>query len=83
MFFISFPILSCPFDHKPPQVLDIKAKPIKFIIKLYTGSNTFLVKHATHQKFEFLRAISLSKLDYMVNNNSTFNPKYAEFSTKW
>ena len=29
------------------------------------------------------RAASLSKLDNMVNNNSIFNTKYAEFFTKW
>ena len=60
-----------------------KAKPIKFIIKLYTGYNTFWVKHATHQKVESLRATSNSKLDNMVNNNSIFYTKYFEFSTKW
>ena len=36
-----------------------------------------------HQKAESLRAASLSKLDNMVNNNSNFNTKRAEFSTKW
>ena len=72
-----------PFDHKPPQVLDIKAKPIKFIIKLYTDFSTFWVKHTTCRKFESLRASSLSNLNNMVNNNSIFDPKYVEFSTKW
>ena len=45
-----------PFDHTPPQVLDI-----------YTYHNTLWVKHATHQKAESLRAASLSKLDNKVN----------------
>ena len=60
-----------------------KAKPIKFIIKLYPGYNTFWVKHATHQRDESLRATSYSKLDNMVDNNSISNTKYAEFSRKW
>ena len=45
--------------------------------------NALRVKHASHQKAESLRAPSLSKLDNMVNSNSIFNTKYAEFSTKW
>ena len=45
--------------------------------------NALWVKHASHQKAESLRAPSLSKLDNMVNSNSIFNTKYAEFSTKW
>ena len=52
-----------------------------FIIKLYTDHNTLWVKHATHQKAESLRAVSLLKLDKTVNNNSIFNTRYAEFST--
>ena len=34
-----------------------------------------------HQKAESLRAPSFSKLDNMVNSNSIFNTKCAEFST--
>ena len=49
--------------------------------KLYTDHDTLWVKHATLQKSESLRAVYLSKLDNMVNN-SIFNTKYAEFSTK-
>ena len=60
-----------------------KAKPPKFIIKLYTGHNTFWVKHTTHQNVESLRPTFLSKLDNIVNNNSIVNTKDAEFSTKW
>ena len=45
-------------------------------------SYTLLVKHPTYQKAESLRAASLSKLDNMVNDNSIFNTKCAEFSTK-
>ena len=56
---------------------------IQFIIKLYTNHNTLLVKHATSQKAQFLRCSSLSKLDNMINNNSIFNTKCPEFSTKW
>ena len=59
-----------------------QTKPIKFMIKLYTNHNTFLVKHATYQKVESLRAASLSKLDNMVTSNSIFNTKCPEFSTK-
>ena len=59
-----------------------KAKPSKFIIKLYTDHNTLWMKHATYHKTESLTAASLSKFDNMVNNNSVFNTKYAEFSTK-
>ena len=36
-----------------------------------------------HEKAESLSAISLSKLDNTVKNNSIFNTKYAGFSAKW
>ena len=58
-------------------------KPIKLIIKLYLNHNTLLVKHTTYQKAESLRFTSHSKLDNAVNNNSIFNTKCTEFSTKW
>ena len=76
MVFISFPILS--YLIRPQATTSIgytticKAKPIKFISKLYTDHNTLWVKHATHQKAESLRTASLSKLDNMVNNKSIF-----------
>ena len=60
-----------------------QAKPIKFIIKLCINHNTLLVKHATYQKSESLRAANLSKLDNTVNNSFIFNTKRSEFSTKW
>ena len=60
-----------------------QAKPLKFLIKLYTDHKNSWVKHATHQKAEFLRVVSLSKLDNMVNCNLIFNTKYAQISTKW
>ena len=41
------------------------------------GSNT------SQLKFDSLRAASLSESDNMVNSNSNFNKKYAEFPTKW
>ena len=53
-----------------------KARLIKVIVKLYTDQNTLWAKYTTHQKAE------CSKLDNMVNSNSTFNTKHAEFSTK-
>ena len=56
-----------------------QAKRIKFII----NHNTLLVKQATYQKAEPLRAPSLSKLDNTVHNNSIFNTRSPEFSTKW
>ena len=40
-------------------------------------------KHNIHQKAESWSASSLSKSDNTVNNNLTFNTKWAEFSTKW
>ena len=39
-----------------------QANSVKFIIKLYTNHNTLLVKRATYQKSESLRAASLSKI---------------------
>ena len=60
-----------------------KAKPIEFVIKLYTDHDTLFVKHGTHQKAEPLKTASLSDLDNMVNSSSTFNTKYSEFYTKW
>ena len=38
-----------------------QAKPIKFIIKLFTDHHTLWVKHATHQKTESPRAAIPSK----------------------
>ena len=62
-----------------------QAKPIRFILKLYANhNNTSLIKHATYQKTESLRAASLSKLDNtVVSNNYLFNTKCPEFSTEW
>ena len=48
----------------------------------YIQINTLTVKQATCQKSEPLRAASLSKLDNTMNSNSSFNTKFAEFSTK-
>ena len=53
-----------------------RAKPIKFIIKLYTNHNTLLVKPQTYQKAESLRVATLSKLDNTVNKSSIFNTKW-------
>ena len=52
-----------------------KAKPIKFISKLYTDYNTLWIKQATHQKADSLRVASHSNLDNMVNNNSILSKK--------
>ena len=60
-----------------------QVKPLKFIIKLYINHDTLLLKHATYQKAESLRATSLSKLNNTLNNNSIFNTKCAELSTTW
>ena len=60
-----------------------QAKPIKFIIKLFTDHHISCSRHATHQKAKSLGAAFLSKLDNSVNNNSIFNTKYAELFTKW
>ena len=87
MFLIGFPILSQPIrPHSSTSIEYTKtwqAKPIKFITKLYPDHNNLWIKHATHQKAEFLRAGFLSKLENTVNNNSISNTKYAEFSTEW
>ena len=56
---------------------------MKVIIKPYTDHNSLWTKRTTHQKAGSLRANFLSELDNMVNNNSVFNTKYAEFATKW
>ena len=72
-----------PFNHAPPQVLDIPNHMGSLaIINLYSDHNTLWVKHATHQKSESLKATSLSNLDNTVTNNSIFNTKYAEFFKK-
>ena len=49
------------------------------IIKPYMGQTHI------HQKFQSLRAVSvsLSKLDNMLNSNSDFIPKCAELYAKW
>ena len=60
-----------------------QAKQIKFIIKLYKNQNILLDNHATYQKAGSLRAASISKSHNTVNNNSIFNTKHADFSTKW
>ena len=60
-----------------------KAKPIKFVIKLYKDHGSLWVKHATRQKTEALRTAFPSNLGNMINNSSNFNTENAEFSTKW
>ena len=60
-----------------------QAKLIKFIIRLYTSHNVLLVKQTTYQKAETLRTVFLSELGNMIHNNSIFNTKCPEFSTKW
>ena len=60
-----------------------QAKPIKYVIKLYTDHQILRVKHAPNEKAESLRATSHSKSDNTVNSNSIFNTKYAGFSAKW
>ena len=60
-----------------------QAKPIKFVIKLFTDHDSLWVRHATQQKAKSLRAAFLSKLDNSANNNFIFNTKYAEIFTKW
>ena len=85
MFFIGFPILSYPIQPRVSTSIGcIKtyARPIKFVIKLYTDHNTLWVKHATHQKAEFLRSSSLTKLDNTVKSNSIPNTKYSWFLYK-
>ena len=57
-------------------------RPSKSIITLYKNHITLGQRHI-HQKAESIRAASLSKLDNIVNNNSIFNTKCCEFSTKW
>ena len=53
------------------------------LIKLYINHNILMVKLATCQNAESLKAVSFLKLQNMVNNNSIFNIKYAELSPKW
>ena len=60
-----------------------QAKPIKFIIKLFTDHHTLWFRHATHQKAKFLRVDFISKSDNSVNNSSIFNTKYDELFPKW
>ena len=85
MLFISFSIFSTSFDCTPNYWIYqtiCQAMLIQFSVKPYTNDNTLLVTHATYQKAEFLWGTSLSKLYNTVNNNSTFNTKCPEFSTK-
>ena len=69
-----------------PQVLDIQnhmpSQATQAFFKIYTDYKNLQVKHTTHKKAVSIRAASLSKLDNMVNNNSIFNTKCDEFSTK-
>ena len=85
MFFIGFSILSYAIQPRVSTSIGCTktyARPIKFIIKLYTDHNTLWVKHATHQKAEFLRSSSLTKLDNTVKSNSIPNTKYSWFLYK-
>ena len=83
-------LLSCPtpFDQIPP-VLGIPNHMPNHANQIFLSSciqiiNTFLSNtHNTLQKVQILRAASPSKLENTVNNNSIFNTKCAEFSTKW
>ena len=65
-----------------PQLLEIKARPMKFIIKLYTGfgafrSNTLLNKNL------ILKGHFSSKVTQHGQQQLWLHPKYAKFSTKW
>ena len=82
--FLYFVLPHCTTSHHKYRIYQIiyKAKQIKLIVKSYTDHNTLLIKYATHQIAESLRTASLSKLGNIVNNNSFFNARYAEFSTK-
>ena len=83
-------LLSCPtpFDQTPP-VLGIPNHMPNHANQFFLSSciqiiNNFLSNtHDTLQKVQTLRAASPSKLENTVNNNSIFNTKCAEFSTKW
>ena len=57
-----------------------QANPLKFFIKIYTDQKNIWIKHATYKNSESLRAVSLSKLDSMVNSNSIFNTKSAKMA---
>ena len=57
-----------------------QANPLKFFIKIYTDQKNIWTKHATYKNSESLRAVSLSKLDSMVNSNSIFNTKSAKMA---
>ena len=67
-----------PFDHTPSQVSDkqshipSQANKIYYQAIYWSCLNTSWIKHTSHQKTEFLRAASLSKLDDTVNNNSIY-----------
>ena len=86
MVFMGFPTLS--YLMQPRATLIGYTKPNSNpsqsnLLSNYIQINTLTVKHSTCQKSEPLRAASLSKLDNTVNNNSIFNTKCGEFSTKW
>ena len=57
-----------------------QAKPIKYIIMHMQIIKPFIGQTNIHQKAESLGVASLSKL---VNSNSIFDTKCAEFSTQW
>ena len=78
MFSIGFPILFSPIQLHATIIGS--TKPYAKLSQSNLLSNYI---HDTDQKSESSRAASLSKLNNTINNNSTFNTKCDELSTKW
>ena len=81
IFFIGFPILSYPIRQHAtiPGCTKAYAKPSQQIYYQAICKSLYLIGYTRYlQKFESLRAASLSKLDNTVNNNSIFNTDCAD-----
>ena len=65
---------STPIDHTEvpdiPNYVFAKSRNQIYCQAIYIDHNTLCVKHAAHQKYESLRAASISILSNMVNYNS-------------
>ena len=87
MLFFGFPIWSYPIQPYATSTGCTKsyAKTTQSnLVSYYTHIVKPYMGHThIHQIPEALRVGSYSKSDNMVNSNSIFNTKYAEFSTEW
>ena len=81
-FFIGFPILSYSMQPHATNIGYTKPYAKQNQPSLLSSYIQIIIPYCSNT-LPISRAISLSKLGNTVNNNSIFNTKCVEFSTKW